>query len=136
MAESLGDCRVCGGEASTSYPLLPGGPAFCSDHHNEKDAGPFGADFSGPDDFDIPVCDNDEPWDEPRLFDKKNFVWTDRDGEKHKLTDIDDVYLTNIVRFLGRSLDSIPGFAKVYFTEVREFLVEEATKRGLGELVS
>lgn len=53
--DSLGNCVICGKEASVVYPLLPGSPAFCSEHHNAKDAGPYGCDFSGPDDFDIPV---------------------------------------------------------------------------------
>jgi hypothetical protein len=52
--DSLGKCVICGKEASVLYPLLPGAPAFCDDHHNPKDAGPYGCDFSGPDDFDIP----------------------------------------------------------------------------------
>ena len=50
----LGHCKVCGADAGVTYPLLPGSPAFCSAHHNPRDAGPFGCDFSGPDDFDIP----------------------------------------------------------------------------------
>ena len=36
------------------YPMLPGSPRFCGKHHNEKYAGPYGCDFSGPDDFDPP----------------------------------------------------------------------------------
>lgn len=53
----LGKCIVCGRGARAVYPLLLGAPAFCGQHHNAHDAGPFGADFSGPDDFDIPDDD-------------------------------------------------------------------------------
>lgn len=43
----------CGEKATCFYLLLEGGPAFCSKHQHR--ATEFGADFSGPDDFDIPV---------------------------------------------------------------------------------
>jgi hypothetical protein len=45
----------CRKQASAWYPLLKGAPGFCSEHHNEKYAGKYGADFSGPDDFDVPI---------------------------------------------------------------------------------
>ena len=54
MVNELGNCIVCGAKASVEYPLLPNDPRFCSKHHNPKDAGPYGCDFSGPDDSDIP----------------------------------------------------------------------------------
>ena len=58
MSDSLGRCVVCGEEACVLYPLLSDKSTFCSEHHNPKDAGPFGCDFTGPDDFDIPFgCD-------------------------------------------------------------------------------
>lgn len=44
----------CVREAVCWYPLLPGEPHFCSEHHTPKHAGRYGCDFSGPDDFDIP----------------------------------------------------------------------------------
>ena len=50
----LGKCVICGEYAEAVYPLLPGSPAFCGKHYNQKDAGPYGCDFSGPDDFEIP----------------------------------------------------------------------------------
>jgi hypothetical protein len=49
--------RGCKEQMSAEYPLLPGSPRFCSEHHNPEFAGKFGCDFTGPDDFDIP-----EPW--------------------------------------------------------------------------
>ena len=43
----------CKEKATRWYPLLPGGPGFC---HKHKDrAIEYGADLSGPDDF-------EEPW--------------------------------------------------------------------------
>lgn len=33
---------------------------------------------------------------------RQRFVWTDIKGNKHKLRDIDDAYLANIIRFLKR----------------------------------
>ena len=110
MSGSSGKCRVCGNRASVSYPLLAGSPAFCSQHHNPKDAGPFGCDFSGPDDFDIPFDDvlfhnpfAEHPWTKPRsAYSRRKFVWTDINGDKHKLKDIDDRYLQNIINFLKR----------------------------------
>ena len=42
----------CNKDSTSWWPLLPGGPAFCSEHYHR--ATEYGADFSGPDDFDIP----------------------------------------------------------------------------------
>lgn len=44
----------CKAQQISLYPLLPGEPRFCGEHHNAKYAGKYGCDFSGPDDFDIP----------------------------------------------------------------------------------
>lgn len=111
---SLGSCRVCGSHASVVYPLLPGSPAFCDSHHNPKDAGPFGCDFAGPDDFDIPWGDEEvyvDPYMGLACYTKKQFkkwhkefVWTDKSGVDHKIRDIDDTYLSNIIGFLRRTV--------------------------------
>ena len=94
VKESLGNCVICGEKAGVVYPLLPNEPAFCHEHHNPKDAGPFGCDFTGPDDFDIPIDGEDEEWNPPPRFTatRKTFVWKDINGNKHKLADIDDGY--------------------------------------------
>ncbi len=93
----LGDCAICGKDASALYPLLSGSPAFCSEHHNPKDAGPFGCDFTGPDDFDIPLG-GDNPWAQ-----EYEPVWVDKEGNPYySEDDIKDDHLVNIVRFLQR----------------------------------
>lgn len=139
----LGSCAICSKDAGVLYPLLPGSPAFCSEHHNPRDAGPFGADFSGPDDFDIP---EEWPFDFPhrsvprraplQKLDVKTFVWTDREGERHRLKDIDDTYLVNIIRFLSRGEGQVSGGSETRRQEVIAFLKGVARKRGLEELIS
>lgn len=135
MSEYFGRCVVCGGNASVNYPLLSGSPNFCSAHHNPHDAGPFGCDFTGPDDFDIP---DEWPFEFfhkvvtglPR-FDAKKFVWTDREGVKHKLRDIDDAYLTNIINYLERRVNEMNEDSAAYWGLVRTFLLKEAKSRGV-----
>ena len=107
----LGKCNICGHEAQVQYPLLAGTPSFCHSHHNERDAGRFGCDFSGHDDFDIPD-DLDDPFKNeihyrlphrpPQRLDRRTFVWTDINGVKHPLRDVNDRYLSNIINFLKR----------------------------------
>lgn len=126
MPESLGRCAVCGGEAGVLYPLLPGEPAFCSEHHNPRDAGPFGCDFTGPDDFDIP-----DVWDVLSGFhgDRETFTWKDREGNIHKLKDIDGRYLQNIIGFIRRALGNLDAYSAAYWEEVIVFLEEEQRLR-------
>jgi len=126
VSESLGKCVVCGKEAGALYPLLSGSPAFCSQHHNPKDAGPFGCDFTGPDDFDIP----DIPLYSPEMFDRKTFVWTDRGGVKHHLADISDRYLDNIVNFLVKRISEMELLPSEYWSAVVGFLRGEQRLRG------
>ena len=124
----LGNCRVCGKDAGAVYPLLSGSPAFCSEHHNSRDAGPFGCDFSGPDDFDIPVDDFRVEF----RGDRDTFVWKDKEGVVHKLTDIDDVYLANIVNFLRRrvfDMSMLQADSAAYWSEVIVFLEKEQRLR-------
>lgn len=119
----LGKCSVCKGEATVLYPLLSGSPSFCSAHHNPQDAGPFGADFTGPDDFDIPLCADDVPFRPgPTFLTRGRFVWTDQCGVRHKLSDIDDDYLSNIINFLRRK-------RLVEFNEMILFLEGELQRR-------
>jgi len=66
-------------------------------------------------------------------FDRNAFVWRDRDGKKYKLSAIDDVYLTNIVNFLGRRIATMDVVASIQWSMVRSFLLEEAKRRGLEE---
>jgi len=135
MAESLGKCSIpgCGKEAGALYPLLPGKPCFCHEHHNPKNAGPFGCDFTGPDDFDIPFGDDDVPFHtripKYQKLDRKVFVWTDREGVRHKLKDIDDTYLTNIINFLVQGKGQVSGDSGTRRNDVINFLREEQTYR-------
>lgn len=122
MNESLGKCVICGREARVLYPLLPREPAFCSEHHNPKDAGSFGCDFTGPDDFDIPFPGE---FDYEFVGDRETFVWTDKEGNKHKLRDIDDRYLQNIISYLRRKLKSLDIHSSAYWSEVIVFLEKE-----------
>jgi len=139
----FGDCVVCGGRATVNYPLLSGSPSFCGDHHNPNDAGRFGCDFSGPDDFDTPDEDEfDMPFDWPhrelpvsaRPITTGNFVWTDIKGGKHKLKDIDDNYLANIIGFLKRRINNA-GDLEMYdiviphWRRIITFLEEESRRR-------
>lgn len=39
---------------------------------------------------------------------RQKFIWTDKQGDKHKLADIDDTYLQNIINFLKRKVQEIP----------------------------
>jgi len=128
MGGSLGKCRVCGGDAGVVYPLLPGSPAFCSGHHNQESAGPFGCDFSGPDDFDIPWCAEDIPFTSPRVqkLDRDTFIWTDKGETKHSLAAIDDQYLQNIINYLKRGEGHTIGGAHRR-KRVIDFLVMEQT---------
>jgi hypothetical protein len=101
----LGKCSVhgCGRDAGVLYPLLAGSPAFCDHHHTPEYAGRFGCDLTGPDDFDPPIGDefSSLEFPEPALT-RKGFVWTDREGNEHRLSDIDDRYLGNIISYLER----------------------------------
>lgn len=114
----LGKCSVCGKDAGVVYPLLPRSPSFCHEHHNSRDAGPFGCDFTGPDDFDTPLEGDYHPYDPYEELEeygqpyrpfkewRKRFVWTDKDTNDHKLKDIDNPYLHNIIEFLRRKNES------------------------------
>ena len=117
----LGRCSVCSRDAGVMYPLLAGSPAFCSDHHNSKDAGPFGCDFTGPDDFDPPLWNEEPEFREP-ILQRRRFVWTDKDGNDHKLKDIDNYYLMNIINFLTRKDNE-------ELTRTIAFLKKEVEKR-------
>ena len=41
----------CNKDATVWYPLLSGNPRFCSEHHNPKDAEPYGCDLTPKDYF-------------------------------------------------------------------------------------
>lgn len=53
---------------------------------------------------------------------RKRFLWTDREGNKHKLSDISDYYLNNIISFLKQKGDSM-------FDTTIKFLEKEAKRR-------
>ncbi len=133
MSDSLGNCRICGKDAGVLYPLLPGSPAFCHEHHNQQDAGKFGCDLSGPDDFDIPddfsTIDFDPP--KPQRLDRRSFIWTDKQGEQHRLRDIGDSYLSNIIRYLKRGEGH--AWPEDRREKVIEFLENEAYRRVSGQ---
>jgi hypothetical protein len=107
----LGNCRICNDHATVVYPLLPGSPAFCSEHHNPRDAGPFGADFSGPDDFDIPWEDYipQKPFPLDPTFDslpfkeqRKIWKWSTKDKRTFKLCRLTDRHIRNIIPYMER----------------------------------
>lgn len=54
--QGLGECVIdgCSEQAVVEYPLL-GVVRFCNKHYTPEYAEPYGCDFSGPDDFDIPI---------------------------------------------------------------------------------
>ena len=99
---SLGKCVIDGAPASVVYPLLPGSPAFCHKHHNSRDAGPFGADFSGPDDFDIPDWD-DSPLVFRPPYDPKTKLWTDQYGIASPFSALSSSHLENIRNWIVRT---------------------------------
>jgi hypothetical protein len=93
MISGLGKCSIssCRNNAGVMFPLLAGSPAYCS-HHAPMD--------TGPDDFDIPLWDEETPYFQEPVLTRRRFVWTDKEGNRHKLADIDDYYLNNIIDFL------------------------------------
>jgi len=129
----LGNCRVCGRDAVAVYPLLSGSPAFCGSHHNPKDAGPFGCDFTGPDDFDIPWGQDEWLHGRPKFqkLKRSTFIWTDKEGNRHKLKDVDDYYLQNIINYLVRGEGRIAGGTAERRRDVVDFLKKEALRRGI-----
>lgn len=94
------------------------------------DTGPDDLDIDeGPDDFDIP-----ETWSEyTPEFDRKTFVWTDKNYIKHKLKDIDNQYLKNIIVFLKRKIASTqdPDQFIFYLDAAVDFLEAEIKRRSL-----
>jgi len=95
--------------------LLPTSPAFCSEHHNSRDAGPFGCDFAGPDDFDVPFEGGDS-W-----LQEYEPVWVDKEGNRYyDEGNIKDDHLINIVRFLRVRVQASRGGVN----EVRAFALE------------
>ena len=127
--DSLGNCVVCGEEASVLYPLLPGNPSFCPEHHNPESAGPFGCDFSGPDDFDIPV-EEFYPKLQPQGLNRNTFIWTDKEGSRHPLRDIGDQYLKNIINYLERGEGHVFRESVDRRKQVIDFLKGEQKLRG------
>jgi len=126
---SLGNCKICGREATVVYPLLSGEPSFCSQHHNERDAGPFGCDFSGPDDFEIPTeYDPEEPFAlEMRLEEiRETKVWTTADGTELHVTEMETGHIENCIAFHYRKLwDVSEAWIEVFSEEL-----ERRKKRG------
>ena len=112
----LGKCSIrgCDRGASVVYPLLAGSPAFCGGHRNPGHAEGFGGDFD-PNDFGPPIEDEFLEFREPILT-RCKFAWTDREGNEHKLQDIDDRYLVNIINFLVKK-DSDEFEATIRFLE-------------------
>jgi len=111
--------------------MLGGTPAFCSKHHNPKDAGPFGCDFLDPDDFDVPR-EGDDVWNDLPLmsptptpnYNRDTFIWTDIDEEKHQLEDITNRYLQNIINFLKGKSPKAPRH-QLRLNTLIEFLEKE-----------
>jgi len=128
---SLGNCRVCGGDATVVYPLLPGKPSFCSKHHNEKDAGPYGCDFSGPDDFEIPIdYDPEDPFNlEQRLADiRETKVWTAAGDKEIHVTEMETRHIENCIAFHERKLwDVSEAWIEVFSEELERRKDERET---------
>jgi hypothetical protein len=153
MGNDMDKCVVCGGKGSVEYPLLPGSPTFCGTHHNPRDAGKYGCDFSGPDDFDEPFEDSDVIFglEErlPTLLDKiadKLFrrkppklimpIWTTRDGRDiWKEEDFTDNHLINIIYFLDKRIkeekEDLESNVLEYIVNKRNQMVAIAARRGL-----
>jgi hypothetical protein len=56
----------------------------------------------------------------PKPITKQNFVWVDVNGGKHKLKDIDNYYLANIIGFVKRKHNS--SYNKlIEFLETEQF---------------
>ena len=112
---SLGNCNICGRGAGVVYPLLPGSPKFCSEHHTPQHAGPFGADFTPSDAemdalFDEFVRDTELVFKPP--YNPQINTWKEKSGRMLKLTSLDDSHLFNIRRWIvSRAAD--PRFDRV-----------------------
>jgi hypothetical protein len=59
---------------------------------------------------------------------RHNFIWTDIKGGKHKLKDIDDPYLQNIINFVKRKKNLI-------YEPLIKFLEDEQQRRAKGGLI-
>ena len=103
----LGNCRICGKDAGVVYPLLPSSPAFCSDHHNPKDTAPWGCDFSGPDDFDIPI-DEEYHYEVPGLA-EGDPIWRTKEKKKVFLSEMTDSHIVNTLNYLNKREETMNG---------------------------
>jgi len=72
------------------------------------------------DDFDTP--DGEMAFFYDPALTRREFVWTDKEGNKHKLSAIDDYYLNNIINFLKRKGIDI-------FEDTIRFLEKELKRR-------
>ncbi len=82
--------------------------------------------------FNDPNAFEDEPWrPEPSLakLTRERFVWTDKEGNKHKLKDIDDQYLQNIINWLCGRLPLMSRIMFDYWSVVGGFLLYEQKLR-------
>lgn len=78
-------------------------------------------------------------------FDRRSFVWTDIEGNKHALKDIDDVYLQNIVNFLRHKvmdgldvredMEDALKYMNYGTAAVLKFLEGEVKRRGIKDAV-
>lgn len=126
---SLGKCVIDKEEAVAVYPLLPGRPAFCSKHYNQRDAGPFGVDLSGPDDFDIPYERIELVFKPP--YNSKTGTWTDATKTERKLSDITDSHLLNLKPWIAKQASKADR--TVGLNEAVAAINKEIAKRGLVE---
>ena len=127
---SLGKCTMCNGDAKALYPLLPGSPAFCAEHYNSHDAGQFGVDFSGPDDFDIPYPYKDVYLVFKPPYDRLESTWMDQTGKIQKLGELSDSHLLNICGWIVRNATD-PRFDQVVGAEEALYAVASEMQRRL-----
>lgn len=111
----MNSCVICGGHGVAWYPLLSGSPTFCHSHYNQRDAGPFGVDLSGPDDFDVPVPEF-KTWRD--LLDEG--TWLTREGEEVQVEDMGDTHLRNTIALLERQRDRLGDFAEEWIARLSE----------------
>ncbi len=76
------------------------------------------------DDFDWDTGENGTDYCNWFLLNKREFRWTDKKGNDHKLKDIDNDYLANIIALLKKK-NNIEN----YFDEVIKFLRKEQKRR-------
>ena len=96
--------RGCDEERGITWPLIPGEPGLCGDHHDNPTpqfADLVAASNAPPDDFDIPD-EFDFPPPMPRWLTAAADTWVTREGQVIPIMQLGDRHLYNIHRMLKR----------------------------------